>query len=156
MPQISKMKLTVTNSLKEPEDWPTSYCGTKMFLQGFWVMSISKDGIAYWFPSRQEKVILGCLPASPVPWVITRSTQLTRFPPRTPNYNLASNLYCRKESNERVIIPLYINTHFWQVNNSRVCFSNSNARRRISAVSMDRVCHDGYGSADVPLPWDFY
>lgn len=82
--------------------------------------------------------------------VIIRSTRLTRFPPWTRYYNLASNLYCGKESNERVIIPLYINTHIWHVNNSRVCFPNSNARRRISAASMGHVCHDWYGSVDVP------
>lgn len=95
--------------------------------------------------------MLSRLPASRAPRVIICSTRLTRFPPWTPNYNLASNLYCGKESNERVIIPLYINTHIWHVNNSSVCFPNSNARRRISAVSMDRVCHDCYSSVDVPL-----
>lgn len=114
-------------------------------------MSMPRGGSAYWFPSRQENLILSRLPAVAASRVIIRSTRLTRFPPRTRNYNLASNLYCGKESNERVIIPLYINTHIWHVNNSRVCFPNSKARRRISAVSMDRVCHDWYGSVDVPL-----
>ena len=106
-------------------------------------------GTVYWFPSSQENLML-CLPASPASRVIIRSTRLTRFPPRTRNYNLASNLYCGKESNERVIIPLYINTHIWHVNNRRVCFPNLNGRRHISGVSVDRVCHDWYGSVDVP------
>lgn len=118
-------------------------------MQGFWVMP--RGGIAYWFPSMQENLILHRLLASPAPRVIICSTRLTRFPLWTPNYNLASNLYCGKESNERLIIPLYINTHFWHVNNSCVCFPNLNARRRVSAVSMDRVCHDWCGSVDVPL-----
>lgn len=120
-------------------------------MQGFWVMSMPRGGIAYWFPSTQENLILSRLPASPAPRIIIGSTRLTRFPPWTPNYNFASNLYWGKESNERVIIPLYINTHFWHVNNSRVCFPNLNARRRISTVSMDCVCHDWCGSVEVPL-----
>lgn len=125
-------------------------------MQGFWVITIPGGGIGYWFPSTQENLILGRLPSSRAPRVIICCTRLTRFSQWTPNYTLASNLYCGKESNERLIIPLYINTHFWHINNSRVCFPNLNARRRISAVGMDRVCHDWCRSVDVPLHWDFY
>lgn len=85
----------------------TSDCSIKIFLPGFWVMSVPRGGIAYWFPSRQENLTLSHLPATPTSKVIIRSTRLTRFPPRTPKYNLALNLCCGKDSNERVITPLY-------------------------------------------------
>lgn len=49
-----------------------------------------------------------------------------------------------------MIIPLYTNTHIWHFDNRHVCFPNCNARRHISAVSMDRVCHEWYASVDVP------
>jgi len=143
-----------------PSDWPCkkikSYCRNNIFYAELWVTSMSRGGSANWFPSRQKKLMLDSLPASPASRVIIPSTRLTRFPPRARNYNLASHLYCETESSERVIIPMYINTHIWQVKNSPVCFPNSNARRRISAVGMDPVCHAWYGSVDVPLHSGFF
>lgn len=142
MPQISSRFFCKFLTVHELRLAKTSQCSMKPFRQGSGQCPGLEVVVPIGFPAGRKTSYSAVQHGSPASRVIIRSTWSTRFPPRTPNYNLASNLYCRKESNERVIIPKYINTHIWHVNNSHVCFPNSNPLRHISAVGMDRVFHD--------------